>query len=193
MCWESSSYWTGTVKREKEQTEVYDSCFSIKPITYFQKISSCPTSPTVRDNNYLEELQFSSMETLATPKISGSSCRTLCPSSEVRREEDIEKKLTLAAACIQEVLAIHRRDSAAKPKTSSFFKAPKIPVIKRKGTTNFLQGESPKCVVEKPINPRPLTPLPVKKTKASVSNKSPALRISYPSNMKRTNLGINRK
>jgi len=133
------------------------------------------------------------METLATPKISGSACVTLCPSSEVRREEDIEKKLKLAASCIQEVLAIHRRDSATTPKHSSFFKVPNVPVSKRKGTPNFLQGESPKCVVEKPMKPRPLTPIPVKKVKVSVSDKSPALRMPNSSSIKRTNLGINRK
>ena len=131
------------------------------------------------------------MEMLATPKNSGTSRST--PSSEVRREEDIEKKLKLAAACIQEVLAIHRRDSRATPKNSSSFKVPNVPVSKRKATTNFRQGESPKCVVEKPIKPRPLTPLPVKKAKASVSDKPPALRMPNPSGTKRTNVGIIRR
>jgi len=156
-----------------------------------QEISSCPTSPAVRCNNYLGVLQFPSMETLPTPKISGTSCST--PSSEVRREEDIEKKLKLAAACIQEVLAIHRRDSTATPKNSSLFKVPNIPVSKRKATTNFFQGESPKSFIEKPIKPRPLTPLPMKKTKASVPDKSPVLRMPNPSSTKRTNLGIVRR
>jgi len=40
------------------------------------------------------------MEKLATPTISGTSCGTLCPSSEMRREEDNEKKLKIAAASI---------------------------------------------------------------------------------------------
>jgi hypothetical protein len=150
-----------------------------------QEISSCPNSPAVRDNSYLGVLQVSSLETLATPKISGTSCST--PSSEVRREEDIEKKLKLAAVCIQEVLAIHRRDSTATPKKSSVFKVPNVPVSKRRATTNYLKGESPKCVIEKTIKPRPLTPLPVKKAKASVSDKSPALRMPNPSSTKRTN------
>jgi len=138
-------------------------------------------------------LQFPSIETLTTPKISGSSCTTPCPTSEVRREEDIEKKLKLAAACIQEVLAIHRRDSTATPKNSSFFKVPNVPVSKRKVTTNFLQAEPPKYVVEKPIKPRPLTPLPVRKAKALVSDKTPVLRMPNPSSTKRINSGINRK
>ena len=165
---------------------------TLSDLLILQEISSCPTSPpAVRDNNYLGVLQFPSMETLATPKISGSPCSN--PSSEVRREEDIEKKLKLAAACIQEVLAIHRRDTTATPKNSSFFKVPNVPVCKRKAATNFLQGESPKCFIEKSIKPRPLTPLPVKKAKASVSDKPPVLRMPNLSSTKRTNTGITRR
>jgi hypothetical protein len=128
------------------------------------------------------------METLTT------SCGDPCPSSDTRREQDIEKKLKLAAACIQEVLAIHHRDSTATPKNSSLFKVPNVPVSKRKATTNFLQGESQKCVVEKQIKPRPLTPFPVKKAKASLFDKPPVVRTPNPSSTtKRTNVGIIRR
>jgi len=192
MCWESFLYWTSTVNRKRSKLKSTTFVSTLSRLLILQEISSCPTSPEARENNCLGVLQFPSMETLATPKISGTSCST--PSSDVRREEDIEKKLKLAAACIQEVLAIHRRDSTTTPKNSSLFKVPKVPpVIKRKATTNFLQGESPKCVVEKPIKPRPLTPLPAKKTKPLLSDKSSALRMPNPSSTKRTNVGIIRR
>ena len=158
-----------------------------------QEISSCPPSPAVRDDTYLRELQFPPMETLASPKISATSCGTLCPSSDTRREGDIEKKLKLAASCIQEVLAIHRRDSTATPTNSNLFKVPNVPVSKRKDTTNFPKEASQKCIIAKPMKPRPLTPLPVKKARASVSDKSPLLRIPNPSSTKRTHVGISRR
>jgi hypothetical protein len=106
----------------------------------------------------------------------------------MRREEDIEKKLKIVAPCIQEVLAIHRRDSKATPENSSLSKLPNISVSKRKAPTKFLQGESQK--MEKPIKPRPLNPLPMKRAKASLSDKSSVLRMLNLSGTKRTNLGI---
>ena len=43
MCWESFSYWTSTVNREKERTEVGDICLSIKPVTYSSEKLFMPT------------------------------------------------------------------------------------------------------------------------------------------------------
>jgi hypothetical protein len=166
---------------------------ALTPLFIVQEISSCPPSPAVRDDTYMGVPHFPSMETLASPQASETTCGALCPSTDTRKEGDIEKKLKLAAACIQEVLALHRRESTTTRSTSSLFKVPSVPGSKRKTTTNVPQAESHKCCSEKSIKPRPLTPLPVKKAKASVSDKPSILRTPNPSGMGRTHLGISRR
>jgi hypothetical protein len=163
---------------------------SLSPLFILQEISSCPSIPEIRDDAYCRAPQIGR---LAKLQASGSSSGAVSQTSDTRGEDDIEKKLTLAASCIQEVLALHRRDSTATRNTASLFKVPSVPASKKRTTTNVLQGESSKHLIEKFIKPRPLTPLPVKKAKTSVSDKSSTPRIPSTSGTGRTNSGISRR
>jgi hypothetical protein len=115
--------------------------------------------------------QSSSLEVLPSGQISGPFCRALCSSPHKQQEDGIEKRLELAATCIQEALSLHRRNITGllndKKLSSSLsnFKVPNVPGSKIKRNIAPSQGESPNNVTGKSIKPRTLTPHPVKKTK----------------------------
>jgi hypothetical protein len=127
-------------------------------------------------------LQSSSLEALSSRQISGPFCRALCPSPDTGQADDIERRLKLAASCIQEVLTLHRHSKTGTRRdknsvsTPNLFKVPSVPGSKMKSTTTVSKGESANSVSRNLIKPRPLTPYPGKIRKSPYSDKPPTTR-----------------
>jgi hypothetical protein len=136
--------------------------------------------------------QSSSLEALSSKEISSPFSRTLCSSSDTRQPDDIERRLTLAASCIQEALILHRRDATGttidknSTSTPNLFKGPSVSSNKMKSTKSNSKGECPESGSKKLTNPRLLTPYPGRKTKSSFTEKPSITRASTPFNRGRT-------
>jgi hypothetical protein len=164
-----------------------------------QEISSCPSSPVARDKIRVDVSQSSSLEALSAKQSSSPSCRALCSSPDVRQADGIEKRLKLAATCIQEALALHRCNITETGKdkkslsTSNLYKVPNVPSSKKKSGTTVPQGDPHSCVAGKSVKPRPLTPYSGKKTKPTFPDKTSTPRGLSTSTMGRINAGTNRR
>jgi hypothetical protein len=169
------------------------------PLCSTQEISSCPSSPVARDKIRVAVSQSSSLEALSVKQSSSPFCRALYSSPDVRQADDIEKRLELAATCIQEALALHRSNitetgnDKKSLSTSNLYKVPNVASSKKKSATTVPQGDPHSSVAGKSIKPRPLTPYPWKKTKPTFPDKTSTPRGSSTSTMGRISAGTNRR
>ncbi|XP_023723848.1 uncharacterized protein LOC111873401 [Cryptotermes secundus] len=169
------------------------------PLQKGREMSSCPSSPVPRDKIRVEVSQSSPLEALSTKQSSSQLCRALYSSPDIRQADDIERRLKLAATCIQEALALHHhnitdpRNDKKSLSTSNLYKVPNIPSSKKKSPTAVSQRDHHSSVAGKPTKPRPLTPYSGKKTKPIFPDKTSTPRGPSTSTMGRLNVGANRR
>jgi hypothetical protein len=168
------------------------------PLCPSQELSSCPSSPVASDKMHIEMPKSSSLEVLPSQKISGPFRRALYPAPAATAVDDIQKRLEKAASCIQEALALHRRnvtETGTEKKclsSSNVYKVPNVPGAKKTATTAS-QGDARSSVNGRLMKPKPLTPYPGKKTKPVFPDKATTPLRPSTSATGRINAGINRR